>query len=86
MVLSQLTYALDSLHLTETCFKKIDAFHMRGLRYVFDIPPAYVSRISNEELMMMANDLLEKDDIKRHPMDRLTHEMLSRYYFRPEEF
>ena len=36
--------------------------------------------------MMMANDLLEKDNIKRHPMDRLTHEMLSRYYFRPEEF
>ena len=48
MVISQLTYALESLHLTETCFKKIDAFHMRGLRYVFDIKPAYISRVSNE--------------------------------------
>ena len=59
---------------------------MRGLRYVFNIPPAYISRISNEELLMMANDALEKYYIKRHPMDKFTYEMLSRYYFRPEEF
>ena len=60
MVISQVTYALESLHLTETCLKKIDAFHMRGLRYVFDVKLAYISRVSNEEVIEMANDLLEK--------------------------
>ena len=86
MVVSQLTYAMESLHLTGTSYKKIDAFHMRGLRYVFDVKPAYISRISNEEVIQMANDLLEKDNIKDHPMDRFTQEMLNRSSFKPEEF
>ena len=47
VVISQLIYAFDSLHLTDTCKRKLDAFHMRGLRYVFGIPPAFVSQISN---------------------------------------
>ena len=59
---------------------------MRGLRYVFDVPPAYISRISNEELIQIANDLLEKDNIKNHPMDKFTYELLNRKNFRPEEF
>ena len=86
MVISQLIYALESLHLTETCFKKLDAFHMRGLRYVFDIKPAYVSRVSNEELLEIANDTLEKENINDHPMDLFTEELLKRSSYKPEEF
>ena len=36
--------------------------------------------------MQMANDALEKDNIKNHPMDKITYEMLSRALYRPEEF
>ena len=59
---------------------------MRGLRYVFDVKPAYISRVSNEEVMEIANDLLEKDNIKQHPMDKFTEDMLKRASFKPEEF
>ena len=72
--------------IAETYFRKLDAFHMRGLRYVFGLPPAYISRISNEEVIEMANDALQKDNIKNHPMDKITYEMLSRTLFKPEEF
>ena len=34
----------------------------------------------------MANDLLEKEDIKQHPMDRFTEDLLKRSSFKPEEF
>ena len=34
----------------------------------------------------MASDLLAKDNIKEHPMDRFTQEMLNRSSFKPEEF
>ena len=57
VVISQLLYALDSLHITKTNFRKLDAFHQRGLRYVLNILPPHIPKVSNENILKMANTI-----------------------------
>ena len=59
---------------------------MRGLRYVFDEKPAFISKIPNTKIIEKANDLLQTDNIKKHPMDDITYQILSRINFKPEEY
>ena len=86
VVISQLIYAFDSLHLTDTCKRKLDAFHMRGLRYVFDIPPAFISKISNKKVFEIANKTLFKESLEALKPDIFTQKMKDRNLFKPEDF
>ena len=86
IVVSQLIYAFDSLHLTDTCKRKLDAFHMRGLRYVFDVPPAFVSKISNKKVLEMANKTLFEETLETLKPDIFLQYMDDRRFFKPEDF
>ena len=59
MVISQLVYGLETMYLNEGIIKRLDAFHMRGIRHILGIEHAYWSRASNEEIIMRANWILE---------------------------
>ena len=85
IVVSQLIYAFDSLHLTDTCKRKLDAFHMRGLRYVFDVLPAFVSKISNKKVLEMANKTLFEETLETLKPDIFLQYMEDRRYFKPED-
>ena len=37
IVLSMLTYGLETMHLTDTMCRQLDAFHVRGLRAILNI-------------------------------------------------
>ena len=39
--------------------KRLDAFHIRGIRHILGIEHAYWSRTSNDEILMKANWILE---------------------------
>ena len=49
-IVAQLSYGLNTLLLTPAMLSKMDAFQMRGLRYILKIEHAYYSRISNKEV------------------------------------
>ena len=53
--MSKLLYNLHSLCLTEAETRRLDAFHVRGLRNVMRIPPSYYSRVSNAVVLERAN-------------------------------
>ena len=55
VILSKLVYGLNSLSLTDTDNNKLDAFHMKGLRKILSIPHAYISRVTNEQVLASAN-------------------------------
>ena len=40
----RLLYSLETIHLTDSLGKKLDAFHLRGLRKILRIPTTYVDR------------------------------------------
>ena len=46
-VVSKLMYSLEVLHLSTAEIRKLDTFHHKCLRRIADIPPSYISRISN---------------------------------------
>ena len=48
VIVSQLTYGLSTLQMTPTMLNRLDAFQMRGLRYILKIEHSYYSRISNQ--------------------------------------
>ena len=39
------------LQLAEACLARLDAFQMRGMRYLTDVDHAYHSRVTNEEVI-----------------------------------
>ena len=55
VILSKLVYGLNSLSLTDTDKRKLYAFHMKGLRKILSIPHAYISRVTNEQVLASAN-------------------------------
>ena len=50
IIVSQLTYGLSTVQMTPVMLKRLDAFQMRGLRYILKIEHSYYSRISNQEV------------------------------------
>ena len=58
VIVSKLTYGLDSLQLTDGLVARIDAFQMRGIRHILRIEHAYWSRKSNEEIQAKTNMIL----------------------------
>ena len=55
VIVSQLTYALDSIHIPEKLNSRLDAFQMKGLRQILGIEHSYKSHITNNEVMRKAN-------------------------------
>ena len=41
VIRSKLLYSLETIHLTDSLRKKLDAFHLRGLRKILRIPTTY---------------------------------------------
>ena len=55
IIIAQLTYAFDSVHLTLSQIKKIDAFHAKGLRHILKKDHAFYSIISNTKIFEKAS-------------------------------
>ena len=62
IIISQLTYGLNSLSLTPGCINRLNAFHIKGLRQIMGIPHAYYSGVSNEQVLKRVNLALNKAD------------------------
>ena len=60
IIVSQLTYGLSTVQLTPTMLAKLDAFQMRGLRYILKIEHSFYSHVTNEEVYEKANIALNK--------------------------
>ena len=55
IIVSQLIYGLNTIHLTDSCLKSIVTFQLRGLRQILRIDAAYYSRISHDKVLGKAN-------------------------------
>ena len=53
-IVSKILYSLESLWLLQTDRARIDAFHYQCLRRILGIPPSFVSRVSNVDVLHMA--------------------------------
>ena len=53
-VLPRLMYSLHTAWLNKAEVKRLDGFHCRCLRRIFGIPPSFVSRVSNEDVLSTA--------------------------------
>ena len=62
IIIAQLTYGLSTVQLTDSLLKRLDAFQMRGLRYIIGIEHAYHSGVSNEEVFDRINIALNEGE------------------------
>ena len=60
IVVAQLTYGLSTVQLTPAMLKRLDAFQMRGLRFILKIEHSYYCRISNNEVYDKINGTVSK--------------------------
>ena len=60
IIVSQLTYGLSTVQMTPAMLKRLDAFQMRGLRYILKTEHSYYSGISNQEVYDKINIILNK--------------------------
>ena len=65
IVRSKPLYSLDSLWLLQGDLHRLDAFHHQCLRKNNKIPPSYVSRISNKQVLEAAHQGLLSDMLQR---------------------
>ena len=61
VIISQLTYGLSTVQMTPAMISRLDAFQMRGLRYILQIERSYYSHVSNQEIYDKINIILNKD-------------------------
>ena len=61
MIVAQQAYGLSTVQLTLAMLKRLDAFQIRGLRYIIQIEHSYYSRVSNQEVYDKINIILIKD-------------------------
>ena len=62
VIISQLVYGLETMYLNDSLIKRLDAFHVRGIRHIRGIEHSYWSRTSNEEILAKANALTTKSE------------------------
>ena len=55
VIIAQLIYGMNTMHMTESALKRLDAFHFKGLRHILNIEHAYFSIISNEQILEKVN-------------------------------
>ncbi len=57
VVISKLTYGLETLQFTKNQGGVLDSFQMKGLRKIMNIKPTFIDRsITNEEVLRLANE------------------------------
>jgi hypothetical protein len=61
VIVSQLLYALDSVYVSPAMETRLDAVHIATLRKILKIEHAYISHITNEEILIEANLIKQKD-------------------------
>ena len=49
VIIAQISYGMNTVQLTQAMLNRLDAFQMRGLRYILKIEHAYYSGVSNQE-------------------------------------
>ena len=57
VIISKLIYGLETMYLNESQLKRLDAFHIRGLRHILGITHSYWSRAKNSEILDEANEI-----------------------------
>ena len=60
IIISQLTYGLNTISITESVRNRLNAFHVKGLRKILGIAPAYYSGVSNEKVIDKMNLVINK--------------------------
>ena len=60
IIIAQLIYGLNTMHMTDSAMNKLDSFHYKGLRRILKIDHAYFSRVSNEQIIEKANIIANK--------------------------
>ena len=66
MIISRLTYGLETLYLNESLIKRLDAFHIRGLRHILGIEHSYWSRVQNTDIIEKVNRELNRGEDITH--------------------
>ncbi len=62
VIISRLTYGLETLNLNDALLKRLDAFHMRGLRHIMGIQHSYWSREKNSDILDKASKILNNKE------------------------
>jgi hypothetical protein len=62
IIIAQLVYGLNTLNITPGIKKRLDAFHMRGLRYILNIEHSFYSHTTNKEVLDKVNLLINEVD------------------------
>ena len=75
VIVTKLLYGLASVPLTRADCNKIDAFQMRGLRKILKIKHPYWSRVSNNQILRIANEKLDKKD---NEIQRLSQRLIKK--------
>ena len=60
VIISHLTYGLSTVQMTPAMLARLDAFQMRGLRYILQIEHSYASHASNQEICNIIDVILNK--------------------------
>ena len=60
VIIPRLTHGLETMYLNDSLLKRLDAFHMRGVRHIMGIEHAYWSRVKNKEIIEKANRALNR--------------------------
>ena len=59
--MSVLLYGLEGIVLTKSLKQRVNYFHTKAVRNILRIPAAYMSRISNKQIIEIANIMLYGD-------------------------
>merc|ERR1711953_732179 len=60
--MSVLLYGLEGIVLTQSLKQRINYFHTKAIRNILRIPAAFMSRISNDKVIEIANNILHGED------------------------
>ena len=60
IIVSQLLYGMNTIHLTNSMQRKLDAFQIKGLRYIMKIEHSFWSHATNTFIIEKANILANK--------------------------
>ena len=63
VIVSKLTYGLETLQLVDGLFNRLNAFHIRAIRRILNIPPTFINRdMTNNYVLQQADRELNKDN------------------------
>ncbi len=81
MVATRALYGLEAIPLTQADDNKLDAFHNRGLRRLLRIKHSFWSRVSNNDVIKLANERakLKEDKVIKPLSQVLSRKQISLY-------